>query len=54
MKKSPMKKAPMKKGAKAPAKKGGKAPGKGAPKSAPMKGGFGKMMKSTGLDKGNI
>lgn len=54
MKKTPMKKSPTKKPA-AP-KKGGKPVkgGKGAPMSGPMKGGFGKMMKSTGLDKGNL
>ena len=55
----PMKKmAPKKAGStskmKAPALKGNSKGTKGSPASKPMKGAFGKMMKSTGLDKSNI
>lgn len=50
MKKPAAKKAPAKKPA-APAK--GKST-KGSPAAKPMKGAFGKMMKDTGLNKGNV
>lgn len=49
MKKPTMKKAPAKK----PAASKGKG-GKATAKDKPMKGAFGKMMKETGLNKGNV
>ena len=56
MKKMPMaaKKAGPKSKMKAPALKGNSKGTKGSPAAKPMKGAFGKMMKSTGLDKSNI
>jgi len=53
-KKAPMKKASAKKPAgKKPAMVTAKAT-KGTTAASPMKGGFSKMMKSTGLDKSNV